>query len=57
MELNGFYNYAVHTIRPQNTERGEPELNNVREKSQDNSDLIIHNTIINARCNQTTDMI
>ena len=29
------YNYAAHIIRPQNTEIGEPELNNVGEKSQD----------------------
>ena len=57
MEINGFYNYAAHIIRPQNTESGEPELNNVGEKSQDKNDLILHNTIIYARWNQIADMI
>ena len=57
MELNGFYNYAMHIIIPQNTQIGEPELNNVGEKSQDNNELILHNTMINVRLNQITDMI
>ena len=26
VDPNGFYNYAAHILRPQNTERGEPEL-------------------------------
>ena len=57
MELNVFYKYAVHILIPQNTESGEPQLNNVVEKIQDNNEFIIHNTIINARWNQITDMI
>ena len=57
MEINWFYNYAVHILRPQNTESGEPWLNNFEEKSQDNNELILHNNIINSRWNQITDMI
>ena len=57
MDLNRFFNYAVQILRPQNTEIGESELNNDGEKSQDNNDLILHNTIINARWNQITDII
>ena len=55
--LNGFYNYDVHILRPQNIESGEPELNNVGEKSQDNNELILQNTIINEGWNKITDMI
>ena len=57
MELNGFYNYAAHILRPQNTESGDLELNNVGEKYQDNNDLIINNTFINLGQNQITDMM
>ena len=57
MELHGFYNYDVHTLRPRSTEIGGPELNNVGEKPQDKNDIILHNTIINERLNQTADMI
>ena len=57
MDLNGFYKYSVHILRPQNTEMGETELNNVGNKSQDKNELIIHNTIINTRWNQITYMI
>ena len=57
MEINGFYNYAVYILIPQNNEIGEPELNNIGEKSQDKNDLIIHNTIINARWNQITNIM
>ena len=57
MELNIFYNYAAHIIRPQYIERGEPELNNVGEKSQYKNELIIHNTIVYLRWNQISDMI
>ena len=56
MELNGFYNYSVHILRPKITEIGEPELKNVRDKFQDKNELILHNTIINARLNQISDM-
>ena len=57
MELKIFYNYSVHIIRPQNNESGEPELRSIEDKTQDNTELIIHNTIINSRQNQITDMI
>ena len=57
MELNIVLKHAVHILRPQNTESGEPELNNVGEKYQDKNELICHNTIINARWNQINDMI
>ena len=57
MGLNGFYNYAAHILRPQNTESGDLELNNVGEKYQDNNDLIINNTFINLGQNQITDMM
>ena len=49
MELNRFYNYSVQILRPQDTESGEPELNNVGEKAQDNNEIIINNTNINER--------
>ena len=48
-DINGFYNYAVQILRPQNAESGETEVNNVVEKSQDKNQVILHNTIINAR--------
>ena len=57
MELNGFYNYAVHILRLQNTEIGEPELKNVGEKLKDDNELVLHNTIINARQNQISDIM
>ena len=57
MEIKLFYKYAVYILRPQNTESGEPELKNVGEKYQYKNDLILHNTIINARWNQITDTI
>ena len=49
VKLRIFYNYAVHILRPKNTESGEPELNIIGEKPQGNSELILHNTIINER--------
>ena len=57
MDINGFYNYAVRILRTQNTEIGESELKNVREKSSDKNELIIYNTIINERQNQIYGMI
>ena len=47
MDLNGFYNYSMHILRPKQYESGEPELNNVGDKSQDMNEPILHNTIIN----------
>ena len=57
MDLNVFYNYAAHILIPQNTESGKPELRNVGDKYQDNNELIIQTTIINAKWNQIYDMI
>ena len=39
------------------TESGETELRNIGKNTQRNNDLIIHNTIINERLNQISDMI
>ena len=57
MELNIFYNYAVHIIRPKNTESDEPELKNIRDKSQDKNELILHNNIMNSILNPINDMM
>ena len=57
VDINGLYNYAAHILRPQNTESGETELNNIGGEYQDKNDLILNNAIINARWNQITDMI
>ena len=40
MELNGFHNYTVHILKPQNNEIGEPELKKVWEKPQDKNAII-----------------
>ena len=57
MDINEFYNYTARILRPQNTEIGEPDLNNVGEKPQDNNEPILQNTIINARENKISDMM
>ena len=57
MELNIFYNYAAHILRPKNTESVEQELNNVGEKHQDSNYLILQNNIINEIWDQIADMI
>ena len=57
MDLKIYYNYDVDILIPQNTEIGEPELKNIGEKTQDKNDLIIHNTIINARQKPFHDMM
>ena len=58
MELNIFYSYAGHILIPQNNDIGEPELKNkIGENPQDKNDIILHNTITNARWNPITDMI
>ena len=46
-----------NVLRLQNSENGEPEINNIGEKSQDNNKFILHKNIINTRGNQITDMI
>ena len=51
------YKYAVHILIPQSTEIGEPELKNIEEKPKEKNELILHNTIINARWNQIIDMM
>ena len=48
MEINTFYNYNAHNLRPKNTESGKPELKNVGDKSQDKNELVLCNTIINS---------
>ena len=57
MELNIFYNYAVHILIPENADIDEPELKYVGEKYQDKNELILHNTIMNARWKKITDSI
>ena len=57
MDINGFNNYAVHILWPQNNKSGELELNNVGEKYQDKNELIHHKNIINARWNQIYDIM
>ena len=57
VDINGLYNYAAHILRPQNTESGEPELNNIGEKSQDKNELILHNIIIKSVWKQITNMM
>ena len=57
MDLHRFYNYAAHTLIPQNTKSGEPELTNIKEKSQDKNDLILHNTTINSGWNKIADIM
>ena len=57
MDIKVFYKHAVHILRPQNNESGEPELKTFGDKSQDKNELILHNTIINVRWHQITDMI
>ena len=47
LEINVFDNYAVHILRPQNTESGKPEKKDIRDKFHDKDDLIILNYIIN----------
>ena len=49
MDIKTFYNYAVHILRPKNTEIGETELNNAGDKSQDKNELVINNTIISKK--------
>ena len=56
MDIDGFYNYATHILKSQNNESGKPELSNIGEKYQDKNELIIHNTIINARWEKISDM-
>ena len=45
----------MHILRSQNTESGEPELNNIGEKYQDKNELILRNTIIYTRLKKTID--
>ena len=51
--INVFYNYDVHILRPQNTKSGEPYIENIGDKFK----LVLHNDISNERWDQITDMI
>ena len=57
MEINGFKNYDMHVLRPQNTKNGELEINKIWEKDRGNNEFIFHNNLINARVNQINDMV
>ena len=57
MDINGFDNYSVHILRPQNTESDELQLNLIGDKYQDKNDFILHNNLSDAILNQITDMI
>ena len=49
--------YAAHVLRPKNNESGEPEIDNIREKFQDNNEFILNNNLRNSKINQITEMI
>ena len=57
LDLNGFYNYSVHFLRPKNNKSGEPEINNIGDKLQDKNDFIIHNVFSDEILNQIIYMI
>ena len=48
MDPNVFDNYAIHFLRPQNTESVKPDLNNIGDKYQHNNELVIHNDLSDA---------
>ena len=54
---DGFDNYDVNVLRPQNNESGEQEIKKVGDKYQDKNELILHNNLINVIWNKITDMI
>ena len=47
----------MHVLITQSTRIGEPEINKVNEKFQDNNELIIRKNLIYERWNQITDII
>ena len=57
LELNKFFNYSVHILRPQNIEISAPYWKNIGDKTQDNNEIILHKNIINSIWNQITDNI
>ena len=57
VEPNGFDNYLMHALRPQNPESGEPEIKKIGEKSNDKNASIVHNDIRNVIWNKITDML
>ena len=57
MDINEFENYAVHVLRPQNTESGELELKEIGGKCKDNIKFVLNNYLINAELNQITSTI
>ena len=42
MEINRFEKFAVHVLRPKNTESGEPEIKQIGDKLQDKNAFIIY---------------
>ena len=57
MDINEFENYAVHVLRPQNTESGELELKEIGGKCKDKIKFVLNNYLINAELNQITSTI
>ena len=47
----------MHFPRPQKTEIGNPEINNIEDKFKDKNEFILNNYIRIERGNQITDMI
>ena len=48
MEINGFYKYDVHYLRPQTTESVEPEINSIGDKFQVKNNSTLHNDTRNS---------
>ena len=57
MDHNEFENYAVHVLRPQNTESGELELKEIGGKCKDNIQFVLHHYLKNSELNQITNTI
>ena len=57
VEINGFDIYTVYSLRPQNTESCNPEINNTGGKFQDKNNSILCNDISNSIWNQIIDRI
>ena len=56
-DFNGFGNFAMHILRPQNIENVIPELNMILEKYQYTDELIVNNELGVTKWNQIHDMI
>ena len=57
MDLNQFYNYADHILRPQYKKSGDLEVKNIGSKYKDNIKFILRNYLSNWKWNQTTNTI